>query len=106
VGVLPGDEDGEKADDEDRDRRAAQQAEDEIVRDGQEPLVQRRPAGQLVGVVEADGGVGFGSVVVGGQLEVERRVIRGGGTGRSSRPATRSGRSWRWRRRSAGGSSW
>ena len=47
----------------------------EVLGYGQEPLVQRLPSFEVLGIGQAERGVGLRAVVLGGQVEVERGVV-------------------------------
>jgi len=75
LGILCRDQDGEEPTDEREQAANYEGDDDQIVRDGQEPFVQRLPPVEVLGVGEAERGVGLDSVIVSGRLEVERRVV-------------------------------
>ena len=74
-GYSRGEQDGEEPTDEREHAGDCEGDDDQVVRDGQDPLVQRLPPVEVLGVGEAERGVGLDAVIVSGRLEVEGRVV-------------------------------
>ena len=73
--ILTGEQHPDEAADHREHRTDGEHGQDQVVRDGQQPLVKRLPAVEVVGVAQVQGRMGFGAVIAGSGLEVERRVV-------------------------------
>ena len=69
--VLASEEHGEEATEDSEARNDEQAGQHEVVGNGEEPLVERFPPSEVLGIGQAEGCVRLGPVVLGGEFEVE-----------------------------------